>query len=179
VQRCTRIVDQLLDFSRSKPERSVRVAQDLNGVVEQTLLLLKHHARFKRLTLERDLAERLPPVLIDGERVLQAFMAIMINAADAMERGGSFRVRTGHDPERPSEVFAEFADGGPGIPAIELHKIFEPFYTTKPPGRGTGLGLTICYGIVEEQQGRMTVDSVPGQGTTFRIWLPRAAQGAA
>ena len=174
VQRCTRIVDQLLDFSRPRKEQSHRKPEDLNTVVEQTLFLLKHHARFKRLTLERRLEADLQPALVDAERLVQAFMAILINAADAMERGGVLRVHTGRNPQREDEVVAEFEDSGLGIPSTELHKIFEPFYTTKPPGRGTGLGLTICYGIVEEQGGRMSVDSIPGQGTTFRIFLPVA-----
>lgn len=177
VHRCTRIVDQLLDFSRPKagalPGRREPVS--LNQLLEETLLLLKHHARFKRLTVERDLAPDLPAVMADGERVIQAFMAIMLNAADAMERGGTLRLRTARSAARPDEVEVSFADTGVGIPPEALGKIFEPFYTTKPPGRGTGLGLTICYGIVEEEGGRITVESQPGQGTTFRVVLPVAA----
>ncbi|HEX9164953.1 MAG TPA: PAS domain-containing protein, partial [Gemmatimonadales bacterium] len=149
VHRCTRIVDQLLDFSRPRPGPGHRRATDLNQLVDQTLFLLKHHQRFKRLTVERDFLEGLPPVLVDGERVIQAFMAILLNAADAMERGGRLRVRTARSPGRPGDVLAEFTDHGTGIPAAELARIFEPFFTTKPAGRGTGLGLTICYGIIE------------------------------
>jgi signal transduction histidine kinase len=179
VHRCTRIVDRLLDFSRSRPDRPEPAATDLNAVVEQTLLLLKHHQRFKRLTVERQLDGDLPPALVDGERVIQAFMAIMLNAADAMERGGTLRVRTGRDAERPAELVAEFADTGVGIPADDLARIFEPFFTTKPAGRGTGLGLAICYGIVEEQGGHVGVESHPGLGTTFRVYLPVAPEGMA
>lgn len=174
VHRCTRIVDQLLDFSRPKGERGQREPTDLNALVEQTLLLLKHHQRFKRLTVERGLGEGLPPVMVDAERMMQAFMAIMLNAADAVAHGGTLRVRTRLDPER-HEAVAEFEDTGIGMAASELTKIFEPFYTTKPPGHGTGLGLTICYGIVEEQGGRIAVQSQPGRGTTFQIYLPVAA----
>ena len=179
VHRCTRIVDRLLDFSRSRPDRPEPAATDLNAVVEQTLLLLKHHQRFKRLTVERQLAGDLPPALVDGERVIQAFMAIMLNAADAMERGGTLRVRTARDAERPAELVAEFTDTGVGIPADDLARIFEPFFTTKPAGRGTGLGLAICYGIVEEQGGHVGVESHPGLGTTFRVYLPVAPEGMA
>ena len=174
VHRCTRIVDQLLDFSRPKGDASRREPTDLNALVEQTLFLLKHHQRFKRLSVERGLGEGLPPVMVDAERMVQAFMSIMLNAADAMDRGGALRVRTAFDRER-DEAVVEFEDTGTGIPASELTKIFEPFYTTKPPGRGTGLGLTICYSIVEEQGGRIGVQSEPGRGTTFRIYLPVAA----
>jgi two-component system NtrC family sensor kinase len=179
VQRCTRIVDQLLDFSRPRKEQTPRRPTGLNALVEQTLLLLKHHARFKRLTVDRGLAEGLPPVVVDGERLVQAFMAIMLNAADAMEKGGTLVVRTGRNPQRPDEVFAEFEDSGAGIASADLDKIFEPFYTTKPPGRGTGLGLTICYGIVEEQGGRIVVRSEPGLGSAFRVLLPVPPETAA
>lgn len=175
VHRCTRIVDQLLDFSRPKAPAPVRAAVDLHQLVEETLLLLKHHQRFKRLAVERHFAPDLPPARVDGERVVQAFMAIMLNAADAMERGGTLKIRTGRNGAQGDEVMVAFSDSGPGIPPDALEKIFDPFYTTKPPGRGTGLGLTICYGIVEEQGGRIAVDSQPGAGATFRVYFPAAS----
>jgi two-component system NtrC family sensor kinase len=176
VHRCTRIVDQLLEFSRPRAGAGQRAAADLNALVEQTLFLLKHHQHFKRVTVERDFRVGLPPVLVDGERVIQAFMAILLNAADAVGRDGRLRVRTGPGPQHPDEVVAEFSDNGAGIPPTQLSRIFEPFFTTKPPGRGTGLGLTICYGIIEEQGGRIGVESQPGLGTTFRIHLPTARE---
>ncbi len=172
VERCTGIVDQLLDFSRAQPKVGRAEPATLDQLVSQTLFLLKHHARFKRLTVEQDLAVGLPPVVVDGERIIQAFMAILLNAADAMERGGTLRIRTGWTPGRQDELFIEFADSGSGIPPEDMSKIFEPFFTTKPPGRGTGLGLTITFGIIEEQGGRITVESEPGRGTTFRVCLP-------
>jgi len=172
VERCTGIVDQLLDFSRAQPRVGRAEPVALHQLLGQTLFLLKHHARFKRLTVEQDLADELPAVVVDGERIIQAFMAIMLNAADAMERGGTLRIRTGWTPGRQDELFTEFADSGSGIPPEEMSKIFEPFFTTKPPGRGTGLGLTITFGIIEEQGGRITVESEPGRGTSFRVCLP-------
>ena len=176
VHRCTRIVDQLLDFSRMAPGSTQRGASDLNALVEQTLFLLKHHQRFKRLTVERDFALGLRPILANQERLVQAFMAIMLNAADAMPQGGVLRLRTAEAPGQPGEVMVELADQGPGIPAHVLSRIFEPFFTTKPPGQGTGLGLTICFGIIEEHGGRIAVDSQPGKGTLFRIFLPVIAE---
>jgi two-component system NtrC family sensor kinase len=175
VHRCTRIIDQLLDFSRPKNLHPSPGPTDLHQLLDETLLLLKHHQRFKRLVVERHFASDLPAAAVDGERLIQAFMAIMLNAADAMERGGTLRIRTGANGAYQDEVMVEFADTGAGISPEALDKIFEPFYTTKPPGRGTGLGLTICYGIVEENGGRITVESQPGQGTTFRLFVPRVA----
>jgi two-component system, NtrC family, sensor kinase len=170
VQRCTGIVDGLLDFSR--PKESSKRNVDLSALVEETLFLLKHHQRFKRLTVIRELAEGLPEVRANAEQLIQAFMAIMLNALDAMENGGSLTVRTRLNPGRVDEIVVEMEDTGIGIPRTDLPKIFEPFYTTKPPGRGTGLGLSVVYGIVEGHHGRIEVDSIPGKGTTFQVYLP-------
>ncbi|MEO8031634.1 MAG: ATP-binding protein [Gemmatimonadota bacterium] len=170
VQRCTGIVDGLLDFSR--PKESTKRPVDLTVLVEETLFLLKHHQRFKRLTLVRELAVGLPRLRANSEQLIQAFMAIMLNALDAMENGGSLTIRTKLNPGRGDEVIVEIEDTGIGIPRTDLPKIFEPFYTTKPPGRGTGLGLSVVYGIVEGHHGRIEVDSVPGRGTNFVVYLP-------
>lgn len=170
VQRCTGIVDGLLDFSR--PKESTKRPVDLTSLIEETLFLLKHHQRFKRLTLVRDLSDALPRVRANAEQLIQAFMAIMLNALDAMENGGSLTIRTRTNPGRGDEVVVEIQDTGIGIPRSDLPKIFEPFYTTKPPGRGTGLGLSVVYGIVEGHHGRIEVDSIPGKGTTFVVYLP-------
>ena len=171
VQRCTEIVDGLLDFSR--PKATNRRPVNLSSVVEDVLFLLKHHQRFKRMTVQRDLAADLPDIPANQEQLVQVFMALLLNAVDAMEgKGGVITVRTGPNPDRADEVMAEVRDSGAGIAEAELSKIFEPFYTTKAPGRGTGLGLSICYGIVQQHRGRIAVDSTPGQGTTFRVYLP-------
>ena len=173
VDRCTRIVDGLLDFSRpreSVPKRPTAV----NDLVEQTLFLLKHHQRFRRITVERRMAEALPPVLANDEQMIQVLMALMLNGVDSMDEGGVLTVETRTNPLRSDEVAIEIRDTGHGIPASVLPKIFEPFYTTKPQGRGTGLGLSICYGIVEQHLGRIEVDSEPGLGSSFRVFLPVA-----
>ena len=178
VQRCSRIVDQLLDFSR--PKGSAKEPVDLSALAENALFLLKHHRRFKRAAVTRELAEGLPPVRGNAEQLLQAVMALLLNAADAVEQGGGLTLRTARATRRDDEVVLEVADTGAGIPAADLGKIFEPFYTTKPQGRGTGLGLSICYGIVEDHGGRIEVESQLGLGSRFRVVLPAAArEGAA
>ncbi|HEU5219061.1 MAG TPA: ATP-binding protein [Gemmatimonadales bacterium] len=176
VLRCTHIVDGLLDFSRPR-ETAPKVALSVNALLEQTLFLLKHHQRFKRLTVNREFTEDLPLVLANDEQMIQVFMALMLNGVDAMDDGGILTVRTGANPERIDEVIIEVVDSGHGIAAADLPKIFEPFYTTKPPGRGTGLGLSICYGIVEQHRGRIEVYSEQGFGTTFSVYLPIAIGG--
>ena len=170
VQRCRRIVDGLLDFARMKTgeKRPVHV----NDVVEQTLFLLKYHERFKRLTVVREFTAGLPQLRADPERLIQGFMALMLNAMDAMNNRGVLTVRTLFNPDRSDEVMVEFIDTGGGIKADDLSKIFEPFFTTKPQGRGTGLGLSICYGIIADHRGRIEVESQVGVGSTFKVYLP-------
>src|SRR5712664_1889217 len=171
VQRCRRIVEGLLDFSRPKKSGS-KAAADINAIIEQTLFLLKHHERFKWLTIERQLEKGLPEFQADAERLVQCFMALMLNAMDAMNSRGVLTVRTHRNPQRKDEIMAEFSDTGTGIRQEDLPKIFEPFFTTKPQGRGTGLGLSVAYGIVEEHRGRIEVESQMGVGTNFKVFLP-------
>jgi two-component system NtrC family sensor kinase len=175
VLRCTRIVDGLLDFSR--PKGSAKASIDLTAVLDDALFLLKHHQRYRSLTLEREVEPGLPPVTGNAEQLIQVFMAVMLNAVDAMEGGGRLGVRARRGA-RLDEVVVEIEDSGVGIPLADQTKIFEPFYTTKAPGRGTGLGLSICYGIVQEHRGRLEVDSQLARGTIFRIVLPAAPEPA-
>jgi len=171
VHRCKGIVEGVLDFSR--PKKSVRVLLDINSVLEKTLFLLKHHSRFKKLTVKLETQASLPFVSASEEQLVQVVMALLINAMDSMSERGTIVLRTRVDTARNS-VIAEVIDQGEGIRATELSKIFEPFYTTKPPGRGTGLGLSICYSLVAENSGRIEVESVVGKGSVFRIVLPSA-----
>ena len=172
VDRCKRIVDQLLDLSR--PRGGAKTRQDVNTVVEETLLLVKHHDRFKVLKLQREFADGLLPVLASKDQLIQVFMALMLNAVDAMEVRGTLTVRTSRHATRGDEVVIAFSDTGTGIPKADIKKIFEPFYTTKSQGRGTGLGLSICYSIIADHGGRIEVDSAIGRGSTFTVILPVA-----
>ena len=170
VQRCKRIIDGLLDFSR--PKSVTKASTDINEVVEHTLFLVKHHARFKRMTVDTVLSGDLDRVNADREQLVQVFMALLINAVDAMEEQGTITIRTRRGRGTREGVVAEVVDQGVGIPRADTSKIFEPFFTTKAPGRGTGLGLSICYGIISDHGGRIEVDSTPGSGSTFRLLLP-------
>jgi two-component system NtrC family sensor kinase len=173
VHRCKRIVDGLLEFSHPRALSKERVV--LDEVVEQSLFLIKHHAKFKRMVVARDLlAGGRGTVVANRDQLVQVFMALFINAVDAMGETGSLTVRTRRANEGFDAVVAEVVDQGHGIPRNEVPKIFEPFYTTKAPGRGTGLGLSICYAIVTEHGGRMAVESTPGKGSVFRVILPAA-----
>jgi two-component system, NtrC family, sensor kinase len=170
VHRCKRIIDGLLDFSR--PKSMTKTSTSLNEVIGHTLFLVKHHARFKQMRVETVLADHLEPISANREQLVQVFMALLINAVDAMDERGTITIRTRRGRSGREAVVAEVVDQGVGIARAEASKIFEPFYTTKAPGRGTGLGLSICYGIIADHGGRIEVDSAPGAGSTFRILLP-------
>ena len=171
VARCKGITDSLLDFSRPKATDMTLI--DVNAAIERTLFVLRHHSRFKKLSVDTHLDPSLGAVVLaNEEQLVQVFMALLINAMDAMREQGTIELRTRWSDDTRS-VVAEVVDHGEGIRRADLPKIFEPFYTTKPPGRGTGLGLSICYAIVAEHGGRIEVDSTPGEGSVFRIVLPR------
>jgi two-component system, NtrC family, sensor kinase len=172
VQRCKGIVDSLLDFSR--PKAGDKELVDVNAAIERTLFILKHHSRFKKLHVQVELDRSLGAVVrANEEQLVQVFMSLLINAMDAMHEQGTITLRTRWGADAAS-VVAEVVDQGEGIRRADLPKIFEPFFTTKAPGRGTGLGLSICYAIVAEHGGRIEVDSVPGEGSVFRMVLPRS-----
>ena len=170
LNRCQSIVHGLLDFSRPK-SRSMKPAQ-INQVVEDALFLVKHHDRFKRIKLVRELGANLPDINANAEQLVQVFLALMLNALDAMEGAGTLTVTTAMSPYREGDLVLEFSDTGMGIPEEEIPKIFEPFFSTKQPGRGTGLGLSICYGIVQQHGGTIHVESSVGRGSKFRVHLP-------
>jgi PAS domain S-box-containing protein len=176
VQRCKRILDSLLTFSRPKSVETK--ATDLNEVVNQSLFLVKHHGRFKRLKLRTILDSGLEPVPANAEQLIQVIIALLINAADAMNEQGVITIRTRRGASDGEAAIAEVIDEGSGIARHELAKIFEPFYTTKPAGRGTGLGLSVCYSIIASHGGRIEVDSAVGAGSTFRILLPNGSAPA-
>jgi two-component system, NtrC family, sensor kinase len=169
--RCKAITNSLLEFSHQR--QAEKAIADVNQIIEQTLLLVKHHPKLGKMQVLRELDESLTPVLVNEGQMKQVFIALISNAFDAMEGDGTLTIRTHwSDGEPTATVAVEFLDTGCGIPTTHLQKIFDPFFTTKPLGRGTGLGLSVCYGIISEHGGRIEVDSTEGQGTTFRVLLP-------
>lgn len=182
-QRMTGIIRQLLDFSRRRTAR-LGVA-DLQGVVARTLDLLASASNTRRVQV--DFAAASTPVLarVDLSQIQQALANIVVNAIQALPEGGQLRVRVGtervrppHEPGAPASEWVCIAihDDGPGIAPDDLPHVFEPFFTTKDVGQGTGLGLSVAHGIVTDHGGWIGVESAPGAGTTFRVFLPALAQ---
>ncbi len=169
--RCKSITNSLLEFSHQR--QAEKTSADINQVIDQTLLLIKHHPKLGKSRIVKNLDYGITPVQVNEGQMKQIFIALISNAYDAMGAQGTLTISTSASSSTTGpKVCAEFSDTGCGIPASHLPKIFDPFFTTKPLGRGTGLGLSVCYGIVSEHGGTIEVDSTEGEGSTFRIMLP-------
>ncbi len=168
---CSRIVRNFLALARKHPPERQRVA--LNQIVADTVDLLAYPFRTDSVTVTLDLAADLPDLWADQHQLKQVVVNLLTNAHHAMRQTGMRRLTlmTRHDPAH-GRVRLSVADTGPGIPPAIQARIFEPFFTTKPVGEGTGLGLSLCHGIVESHGGAITVESEPGHGATFIIELP-------
>ncbi|HUJ94171.1 MAG TPA: ATP-binding protein [Terriglobales bacterium] len=176
-RRCGDLVKNLLTFSRTAPMNIE--ATDLNAVVERSVRLAQHQMELNGIQLHLDLPSNLPRVACDPAQIEQVLIALVMNALDAMPRGGNLWLQT-REHKAQSEIEIQVRDDGTGIPPEILPQIFEPFLTTKDSAHGVGLGLAISHGIIERHNGRIQVQSESGKGTTFTITLPlQAATSAA
>jgi PAS domain S-box-containing protein len=167
--RAAKIVNSLLNLAR--PSSGEAQAIDLNQIVGDVLSLLEHQFKLGRIQVRRDLSAA--PIVVRGVeyKLQQVFLNLLLNARDALPKGGWVSVTSRLDGDR---AIIEVADTGVGIPSEHIGRIYDPFFTTKADGRGTGLGLSVTYGIVQEHGGSLTCDSEIGQGTRFRLALPIA-----
>jgi PAS domain S-box-containing protein len=165
--RASEIVNNLLNFSRTSATEVVDI--DVNRVVEETLSLVAHPLKTSQIQVVRQLGETLPAVRGSANKLQQVFLNLFLNARDAMPGGGMLEVRT---TAHNGSVEVEIVDTGAGIAREHIHRIFDPFFTTKASGRGTGLGLSVSYGIIKEHSGKIDVRSTPGKGTSFHVELP-------
>jgi two-component system NtrC family sensor kinase len=163
-ERCVRIIRNLLDFARQS-EFSFKET-DINSLIEDSLSFIQHHAELEKVKIIKELNPALPKVNVDPHQIQQVFVNIILNAIQAMPDGGTLTIKTGIDKEL---VYIKFTDTGVGISKENMKKLFTPFFTTKE--KGSGLGLAVCYGIIEKHKGRIEVESEEGKGTTFTIKL--------
>lgn len=173
IQRITEIVRQMSTYSRpdSLNIKSVQINEVLNASID----LMRLDKRMKNtIEISVDASPDLPKTMIDEGQISQVFINIFLNALDAMPDGGKLRVatRVGKDDQDRDAIIIEFADSGIGIPREDMQKIFDPFYTTKEAGKGTGLGLALSYNLVKKFKGDIKVESELGKGTTFTVVLP-------
>jgi signal transduction histidine kinase len=157
----------LLNFSRTGAAEVVDI--DVNRVVEETLSLVAHPMKTSQIQVVRQFGETLPAVRGSANKLQQVFLNLFLNARDAMPGGGMLEVRTA---AHNGSVEVEIVDSGAGIAREHIHRIFDPFFTTKASGRGTGLGLSVSYGIIKEHSGKIDVRSTPGKGTSFHVEFP-------
>ena len=174
-KRCATIIRRLLNFSREKtPEKSF---SDLNKLIEETTHLIEQPAHVENIEIITDLDEQLPAVWLDENLIKQVIMNMLVNAQHAIEGAGNITIKTRFHPAQPGATSGSMAeitisDTGCGISTNDLQRIFDPFFTTKGVGKGTGLGLSVSHGTVKAHGGVIEVESIVGQGTEFRIYLP-------
>jgi signal transduction histidine kinase len=165
--RAAKIINNLLNFSRSGGTEFERL--DINKVVLEVLSLLEHQLDKNSIKVLKELGEDLPAIRGSENRLQQVFFNLMLNARDAMPSGGWLTLVTRADDDT---IIVEVKDTGHGIRREDIKRIYDPFFTTKGIGRGTGLGLSVSYGIVQEHGGAIFVESSPGKGTVFQVALP-------
>jgi PAS domain S-box-containing protein len=166
---CKRIVEDLLKFSRrteTKPE-----LYNMNQLINEVTDMIGYRFDENNIKIKKELDESIPEIYVDTEKMRQVIMNILINAIQAIKHNGIITIKTTLNREN-RKLIISISDSGTGIPEDIVGKIFEPFFTTKQPGEGTGLGLSVSYGIVKEHNGDIRVESRRGKGTTFHIILP-------
>jgi signal transduction histidine kinase/CheY-like chemotaxis protein len=168
IERLMHLVASILEFARP-PQREMR-ATNLNDVVERVLALASKYLQHRRVAVKRALAPNLPSIVVAPDEVEQVFINLVLNAVDAMPEGGTLRVASW--PGEDGRLAVAFCDTGHGIAPEDLEHVFEPFFSTREDG--TGLGLTVSHNVIERHGGEIAIESIPGQGTTFTVWLPGA-----
>jgi two-component system NtrC family sensor kinase len=167
--RVASIAQRFLSFARQSPAE--RSSVDLNRVVAQTVELVERQLG-EGVRIVAALAGASPPILGHANALQQVLLNLIMNARDAMAGTGEILIATGMSPDRPGRILLKVADTGAGIPPEAISRIFDPFYTTK--ASGTGLGLSVSYGIIRDHQGTVEVQSSVGKGTTFVLTFPVA-----
>jgi signal transduction histidine kinase len=171
-RRCRETTDKLMLLAQ--PVQTAPTHMDMNAAVRDTLSLLNFMMRQQKIRVVETLEPSLPPVWARASGIRGVCMNLMLNAVQAMPQGGTLTVLTRREGEG---VAIEVADSGPGIEPGHLDRIWDPFFTTKPVGQGTGLGLSITQRVVARHGGQIRVDSRPGRGARFVVWLPLAGPG--
>ncbi len=171
VDRCKNITHKLLDFARKRAPVLQEV--DVAKLVDDMARLVDKEASYKNVTLVRTLPPDLPKLRTDPPLLRQVVLNLLNNALQAVEPGGRIEAAARAEGDTLEILIS---DNGCGIPPENMEKLFNPFFTTKPPGQGTGLGLSLCHNLVEGMKGQICVESVVGRGSTFTVRLPLKPQ---
>ena len=173
VTRVNVIIRQLLDFSRSTTEQKEKCS--VHDLINDTVEMLKPQPSMRELEIALDLGAERDAVIADKNQMQQVFLNILINSIDALEEEGQIREKSRiivKSKNKDGFIELDFIDNGPGASSEDIGRIFDPFFTTKEPGRGTGLGLSVCYRIIEGLEGTIKAESTPGEGMVINIRLP-------
>ncbi|PYT00926.1 MAG: hypothetical protein DMF63_04465 [Acidobacteria bacterium] len=169
IQRITRVTKDLTDFARTRPGAKAHIG--INGVIDTALRLAEFDSGFQKLKIVRNFSSDLPDVFADADQMQQVVLNMLLNARDAMPDGGELKIST---RKSSNEIAIEISDSGEGVDTKSAKQVFDPFFTTKAAGKGTGLGLAVCYGIVTAHGGRLELAQNGGRGATFIVILPVA-----
>ncbi len=167
ISRIKSVTGDMMDFARI--QGAVKSPVSINAIIESSLRLASFDKSFRKLEITKYLADDLPDIYGDSDQLQQVFLNFLLNARDAMPDGGPLQIST---RVKDDSVIIDIADRGEGIGKDDLKKIFDPFFTTKTTGKGTGLGLAVCYGIVTAHDGKIEASSDYRNGTSFLITLP-------
>jgi len=168
VRNCKTIVENLLHFARSSPPEEAAI--QIDAAIDDVLQFVRQHAELEQIEVIREYDGNVPEMMLDEKKMKQVFMNLIMNARHAIGEAGVLTIGTEYSREK-STVEIRITDNGYGIDKKNLSRIFDPFFTTKPTGEGTGLGLSVSYGIVKNHGGDIRVESAPGEGSTFTIIL--------
>jgi len=175
-QRARGVVRRLLDFARQS--ESARVRSDINEIIIDVMALVNHLLRTSGVQLVTDLSDKLPWISIDRNQIKQVILNLIHNALHAMPTGGELHIKTKcRRRDQRDWLTVSFMDTGIGIAPENLERVFEPFFTTRSKDGGTGLGLSVTYGIITDHGGSIDVESQVGKGSTFTVWLPIEVEG--
>jgi len=167
VERARKVVHNMLGYARKMEPRQEDI--DVNATVNQTIDILENYARINNIDIQTELADNLPIIAGDQAQLQQVFLNLISNAVDAIGRDGLIEVRS---RRIDSQIWVGVKDNGPGIPEAQQKMVFDPFFSTKATGKGTGLGLWVSYNIIEKMGGTITLKSQPGKGCNFTVIIP-------
>jgi signal transduction histidine kinase len=170
---CKTIVEDLLSFARRSHTK--KEPASVRDIIDEVLSVVRHNLELRRIEVVTHFDPQLPALVVDKDKLRQVFMNLIMNAQQAIGKDGRITIRTVFDDDR-KHVRVSVSDTGTGIEPKHLPRIFDPFFTTKSTGEGTGLGLSVSYGIVKDHGGEILVESEPGKGSVFTVLLPVTAE---
>lgn len=171
---CKTIVERLLNFARGT--QTHKELSHIHTVIDEVLSLLRRPLTLDGIVIEKEFDDLIPPLQLDKGKMRQVFMNLLVNAKQSIGKQGTIKLTTRYDPVH-QEAIVQVTDNGCGIKAEDLTRVFDPFFTTKATGEGTGLGLSVSYGIIQDHKGHISVSSERGKGSIFTVVLPITSMG--